>query len=309
MSDGKPDCYWTSTQTPRALKNRHGNSCENEDCRGCIPCPEAHCIICGIEHVDQRTCPKCIGATREDLVQIRRMFARLHEQTIEGGNEGKLEAARPIPGGEAMVMLSPGSHHGFMEYESAGDHMPTELLLATWEDDWRSMKGTPTEEPATVPDAVAYFDGHLSDMAQRHDAFDDFSTEIRQHRAHLEDVLHDGERIETGAPCKVCGRPLERNYGLQAKDDSWWCGRCKDVISPEDYTEHVARDSRRFATWLPTVEMKLEYRINRGTLQGWASKGYVRKKRDLNLGRTVYNVADAVAKRDQKDDDENGLSA
>lgn len=302
MSD-KPTCYWTGTQTPRALRDRHGNTCEDDGCRGCVPCPDAHCIICGIEHVDQRVCPKCIGETRDDLAQIRRMFARLHSQTVDGGNEGKLEAARPIPGGEAMVMLSPGSHHGFLEYESAADHMPTELLLASWEDDWRSMAGTPTEELATVPDTVAYFDEHLSHMAQHHDAFDDFAGEIRQHRAHLEDVLHDGERIETGAPCKVCGRPLERNYGLQAKDDSWWCDRCKDIISPDEYAEHVARDSRRFALWLTVVDMTKEHRITRGSLTGWAAKGHVRKKRDVNLGRMVYNVEDAKARRDREDGD------
>lgn len=303
MSDAeKPKCYWTSTQTPRALRDRHGIDCEAESCRGCVSCPDAHCLICGIEHVTQRTCPKCIGATRDDLGQIASLYGALLIHAVEGGNYGRLEAARPIPGGEAMVMLSPGSHHGFHEYESPGDHMPTELLLATWEDDWRSLAGNPTTERASVQTAVGYLEEHLAIEAQRHDAFDAFADEMRRHRAHLEDVLHDGERIETGAPCTGCNRPLERIYGAQARNDSWWCDRCKIALKPDEYVSNVAREGRRFAEWLTASDMSEEYRIPRGSVTAWATKGRVRKRRDFHLGRMVYNVADAVTRRDEDDD-------
>lgn len=294
------ECRWTGRETPRAVWDRHTDECDDDRCRGCQPCTKAHCVVCGIEHVDEQTCPSCIGTTRTDLAEIRRMYHALPLHAVEGGNDGHLESSRPIPGGEAMVMLAPGSGHGYAEYERKGEAIPTELLLATWEDDWREVRSGETAlELASVDAAVKYLDANLDWAAQQHPAFDSFAEEIREHRAHLEDVLHDGERIDTGAPCKVCGRPLERNYGAQAKDDSWWCDRCKVLIRPDEYAENVARESRQYAKWLPAAEMAEEHRIPRGTLSSWASDGKVRKRRDTNLGRVVYNVEDAVTRRDQ----------
>lgn len=298
------DCRWTGRETPRAIKDRHKDECQNDECKGCLPCPETHCVVCGIEHVDQQTCPGCIATTREDIAEIVRMDGKLEEHAISGGNDGRLEAARDIPGGEAMVMHGPGAQHGEI---GRGEHMTTLMLLVSWEDDWRSIKHQPAEEKATVSGAAAYLDEHLTWAAQNHPAFDAVAEELRGHRAHLEDVLHDGERPDLGAPCVLCGRPLERIWAELARNDRWWCSRCKQLLEPDEYDEAVARDGRRFAKWLTPPDMQEEHRIPRGSLTSWASEGHVRKRRDINIGRMVYNVADAVARRDDlaRDTDEN----
>jgi hypothetical protein len=292
-SGGK--CRWMGRGNPRAIIDRHEDDCQDDRCRGCLPCPKTHCVVCGIEHVEQQTCPSCISNTREDIAEIVRMDAALPAQTLDGGNDGKLEAAREIPGGEAMVMLGPGAKRGEI---GKGEHITTLLLLVGWEDDWRHIKHHHTDDPATVEDAAKYLDEHLHWAAQEHPAFDAIAEELRGHRAHLEDVLHDGERADTGAPCVNCGRPLERIWAEEVRNDSWWCERCKDVVSPAEYDEAVARDGRRFAAWLIPTDMEAEYRIPRGSLTSWAAQGHVRKRKDVNIGRMVYNVEDAVTRRD-----------
>lgn len=296
------DCRWTGTLTPRALLDRHEDDCaDTEWCRGCLPCPKHHCVICGIEHVTEQTCPECIATVRNDLAQIVVLYATLFDHAVNGANHdlninGRLEAARGTPGGESLVMLAPGAKRGDI---GINEHWPTEMVLVGWEDDWRAMKHHHTDATATLAAAARYLNEHLSWAAQNHYGFDSFAEEIRTHRAHLEDVLHTGDRPDLGAPCPTCKKPLERIWSEKANNDRWWCERCKVTLRPDEYKTAVARDGRKFATWLSAQDMAEEYEINRGTLQGWAGKKddhdrpLVRKRRDWNTGRMVYNVADA----------------
>lgn len=296
------DCIWKGTEEPRALKDRHGDACEGDGCRGCLRCPRLHCVVCGIEHVDEQTCPGCVGAARDDLYEVALMFAALPGQTIDGGHEGKLEAARPIPGGESMVMLGPGAQSGEI---GKGEHQTTLMVLVGWEDDWRSMLGNEATEKATVPKATRFLRDRLDWAAQQHPAFDAFVEEVRAHRAHLEDVLHDGQRTETGAPCNTCHRPLERSWGATAKDDGWWCANCKTALDAAEYVERVSREARRHKGWLTARDMQEEHRIKVGTLQSWAAQEKVSKRKDINLGRMVYSVKEAKAMRDAREDQDN----
>ncbi|MDQ3541182.1 MAG: hypothetical protein M3440_10870, partial [Chloroflexota bacterium] len=74
----------------------------------CTECGGTHCIVCGKTHLTEptmRTCPQCVGNTRDDLAAIPELYIRLKLHSIYGGNNGKLEAGRPIPGGDAQVIL------------------------------------------------------------------------------------------------------------------------------------------------------------------------------------------------------------
>ena len=307
------DCIWQGSDQPRAIKRRHEDDCEDEGCRGCLPCPGPHCIVCGIEHVDQRTCPECVGQAREDVFEIRKLWRNLPRHALVGGNNGKLEAAREIPGGEAMVLLIPGSHGkgataakrrgddaSHLEDERDSETMLPELCLVNWEEDWRRMLGNPPDPdvPASLEDAATFLDEHLSWAAQEHDAFDEFAREVRQQRAHIEDVLHAGERTETGAPCLEHNKPLVKVYGKTEADDRWVCPRCPEPVSLADYARNTAQEGKKYAEWLTATDMAEVYDINVGTLQGWASKKLVKKRRDVNLGRMVYRVEQAKALRD-----------
>lgn len=294
-------CRWTGTATPRALVDRHEDECTDETCRGCLRCPRYHCQICGIEHVDDQVCPSCLGTVRTNLHEVIELYLQLAHHAVVGANEGKFEAAREMPGGEATVMRSPWTERG----EAArGDHMTTEQILVTWEIDWRSIKGTPTDEIHSLADAWTFLTEQLSWAAVKHPAFSDFAQEIDRHRNHLEDVLHAGERVETGAPCEVCRQPLERVWAKDEAQDRWWCDRCKKAFDPAEYVEMVSKSARKHKTWLTSRDMEIEHGVPRGTVTGWATAGKVRKHRDVNLGRMVYNVGDVLAQRRRDTQDE-----
>ena len=305
-------CIWRGSLEPRGIKARHIDTCRDGGCKGCLPCPADHCVVCGIEHVEQQTCPTCIAATREDVSELRDLYATLPAHRISGGNDGMLEAGRDIPGGEAAAMLAPGSDGRAVPWarergddvshiadEWAAELAPPLMALVSWQEDWMSTLGTNVpDEAATLNDAAAFLLDRLSWAAQRHDAFDAFATEMRQQRAHIEDVLHTGERPTLGAPCEVCNKPLERIMAATQDNDRWWCDRCKKSLGLGEYVERVSKVARKHKGWLTSRDMAEEHRIPRGSLTAWASLGDVRKRLDMNLGRQVYNVKDALKKRD-----------
>lgn len=300
MSDDKPKCIWRGPGTPRALKGRHLDGCGSDPCPGCQPCAERHCICCGMRHSLDQTCPSCISDTRDDLDAIVTMLSRLHEQalngsTLSGSGAVKPAAAAAIPGGDAMVELGPFSDGSAATDakqkadESVSPDATIAHTLASWSQDWTEHAGGTHRHPLN--------DDHVTWAATFHPAFDVFVTEIRQCRSRLEDMVHDGERSDLGAPCFSCRRPLERQYGTSDDTDKWWCGRCKKSFDVGEYVTMVGKNYRANAEWLTAEDIADRLRVPRGSLSSWASQGHVRKKRDINTGRTVYSVTDAETRR------------
>lgn len=313
-------CRRVGKDQPRAILDRHGPDCEATDerpCKGCQPCPRDHCVVDSKTHVTlAQTCPSCIDEARGHLADLIALYAQLPAHAILGGSDGRLEVARPIPGGEAMVMLAPGSTGGEVAWrtergedvthkhdERRGEIEPTLMWVSRSVEDWRALKGQTIPFVSTLAGALVYLDQHLTWAAQEHPAFAGFAHELTRQVTHLEDVLHAGERDTTGAPCPKCRRPLVLDSGDTIDDDRWICKKhsCHQIpMDREEYARHTER-AKLIADWLPAEDMTRIYRINRGTLQGWASKGRVKKRRDFHTGRKVYNVAQAVACRDAKE--------
>lgn len=302
------ECIWRGSNNPRAIRGRHDDEgCvdqygdPDQYCKGCLPCPERHCVVCGMRHAMDQTCPDCLAEVRENLDAITDCLVRLKDQalngsTMTGSGAVKPEAASEIPGGEAMVELGPWSTG-----EAATDPSQRALervrpdatishALASWAQDWTESAGGTARHPLT-PDHVTWASRH-------HAGFSDFATEMRQCRARIEDMVHLGSRTMTGAPCFMCHRPLERVYGKDDASDQWWCDRCKRSLGVGEYVTEVGKNYRAKADWLTVEDIAETYRVTRGSVSGWASAGYVRKKSDMNTGRMVYNVADILAKRD-----------
>lgn len=320
-----PTCRWNKAAGERQLPDRHLAACDGKHCAGCQPCPDQHCTSCRKRHTLDRICPTCLGEVREILVDIVHLSAQLLPHALAGGDHGKLEAARPIPGGDAMVLLGPASlgderkaahaalfaeaqAQGLTEQaawawaskrvgddEIAGDPIHTANLLKGWERDWSKYAG--------VPRTVGQ---HLDWAAQHHPAFSDFVSEIRDHRTYLENLVHDGVRTDLGAPCPKCQRPLEKVWAdgddANEEDDRWWCPRCKVSRKPGEYVHVVTAGYRQHAAWLTAPEIEATYRVNISTLRNWASssRGHVARRYDRRARRTVYSTADVERMRDSQ---------
>lgn len=320
-------CRYDPSLGWRVVPEHHHDNCDGgmSDCRGCLPCPERHCVVCSRTHLDDehpRTDPRCVGRVRVELADIERLTALLPEQAVEGADDGRLVAGAPIPGGEATVLLAGGSDgrgqtrailrrdntdHVADEYR--GDPEPPLQLLATWEDDWRLTFGHGGGPLATLSRAVDYLDRHLAHAAQHHEAFDEFARDVMRCRSRLEDVLRAGERDEGGAPCVHCQTPLVRRSspprpcvhrdhpedhvcdqgGLR---DEWECPRCHRVYDHRSYWNAVGAAYRAHATAMTADDIGEQYDVPRSSVTGWASKGHVRRKGKDTRGRQLYDVED-----------------
>jgi hypothetical protein len=239
---------------------------------------------------------------------------------------------REMPGGEAMNMIGPVANLEAWEhrYEAAEiaarsedaelpayirDQLDTEthplLVLATWEDLIREEREQPTDLRASVPRAVAYIRNSL-DWAFRTNTFgeqewqavDALARDLKAVRSSIESVLHDGIRTDRGADCLKCFQPLVHEWAgdhgnpKTLEDDKWVCRPCEEVSTFAQYLKALESEYMSRATWLSSAYMLLQYRIPVGTLQGWASKGFVSKRRNIHTGRMMYRVSEAVQRRD-----------
>lgn len=325
-------CIWRGQNNPRALRGRHDeDGCKDQygdpdpHCKGCQACTDAHCIVCGIEHVDQLTCPTCVASVRDGLIQIRNLFHQLPEQAISGGDDGRLEAARPIPGGEAMVLMAPGSDARARGWagergddtshkadEIDGDSYPPSIMLVTWEDDWRKIKSQPTKQAATVYSCWNYLDENLHWAARHHEAFDAFAEEVRQQVARLEDVLHAGDRPEATVGCLYCRGKLERVFSTKTGfSDDYKCGNphCGRTCRRPQYLSAVKAAWIALAEVLPAEYAAIRLGIPATRIRVWGSRFPELKSGRNKNGLWLYKVSDLAAKLEESKEDEDVESA
>jgi hypothetical protein len=236
-----------------------------------------------------------MAETREALRDIGRMCGALPEEVEHRGIDG-----------EAMMLLGPSADpeaRGHLEASVAAGRVSADYLadatgethplwvLGTWSMVWRDALEHDEAATGELGEAVDYLDRTMGYMGGfEHAPFEDFARDLRRCRTHLESVLHDGEQIDTGAPCMTCRVPLDRVWGLDDQADGWKCPRCRATSTDAQYRFAVMHLHREKATHLTDREMQLRTGVKAGTVRIWARRGHVERKRDQ--GRTVYSVAD-----------------
>lgn len=301
-------------------------------------CGFRHCGVCD-SHLDGgeiATCWFCIGRVRRDLIAILDLCALLPAQALHGANRGKLVAAEPIPGGDAIVLLGRGSE-GLSEDggTNAGDPEPPSFILGYWEEVWRDAlalrsRKPPWQRPAdrTIAEAQVFLDRHLSWAGREFSGFHLFARDLRRIRGQLEALLHAGDAPQGGVNCFECGATLEREFrapracscpprpvrgpdagawevehavhdqgGLRNPDPDhgWYCGHCRREYLPSEYRHAVELAYDAAADFRLQADVTRLTGVPRGTVQGWASRGQVRRKRD-DSGRMTYSVSDTRAR-------------
>lgn len=206
----------------------HPEHCPGQDHRGCAPCTAPHCVLCRTRHTSNDhpiTCPTCIGRVRTDLHEILWYCRHLRWQATRAGHDGRLVAAAPIPGGDALVLYARAGafledliwNPDLDEYHHPDDVVPVLLPLLSWDQAWRRYFGHDLAAKPSVSGIVHYLaDGdRLNRMAQCTDGPDwtafawDMGALLRQ----LEGVLHDESEPEQGVSCFECGQRLVRKFG------------------------------------------------------------------------------------------------
>lgn len=206
---------------------------------------------------------------------------------------------------------------------------PLQSLLF-WSDDLRRIhdqefEPTPHRPRQTEATEANIIRHHLDWLWENEPKWDDFAEHIATARARLEALLTEGLRAKRGVPCLsidceggilsqpvadrrehrwceghagVCHLPHERcphdRGGLR---DEWVCGSCDRRYGVEDYRRAVEQSAFLNAEWLPLEAAIARTSAKRGSIQGWATRGHVRRRKDADTGRTTYNVADIEARR------------
>lgn len=231
-----PACHYDRHLGERVTTEHRDDCTDPAGHRGCKPCTAPHCTVCGSTHAtnDQPiTCPGCQGKVDQDLAELLACYDALAYEAVDGGGDGRLVAAAPIPGGTAQVLRGPTvtfaamrTFHGYTDKHHLQDHpvskktgqptdpVPPLAVLAVWEDRYRAWLGHTPAAMATVSSAVAYLRTQLPYLAQQTQGPDwhTFTSDIRDLRAQLEHALHDGRAPEHGVECFECGEELVRRW-------------------------------------------------------------------------------------------------
>lgn len=303
-------CRWNGRESPR-LTRSHLAECAG-GCEGCGPCPERHCQVCGLEHVTSegrgtdQTCATCVGIVREAIPTIVALSGRvLTEATHRGVNSEAAMLAGPAADPEAFGYRRMSALAGRIDaawLDTCRDEKHPLWVLGTWEMLIRQHLDQPSLALVDVHVAAAYIDGHLTRLA--HDegfAFEELARDLRDCQGYIEDVLHEGEREERGAPCYACGRAnLVKVYGETDDGDRWTCPRCKQWWTEDDYRAKVEGIYVQQADRLTASQIAVTYRVPEGTVRRWASgnDATVRTRGKDRNGRQLYDVDDVVTRRD-----------
>lgn len=231
-----PRCHYDRATRTRYVDHQHDPECAG-DCDGCEPCPHRHCGLCRTRHATDthpHVCAECVGGVRDDLQAITGHQPGLRAHALLGGQAGRLNAAAPIPGGTAMVLIGPAgdreaaanridSHlagrksHRLAEFAEAhrpGDPEPILGRLRVWVQAWQRDLGIPEAAPTSVSDAVTRLDLNLTLMSQRTGVdFARFADDVAAIRTAIESVLHDEDERTAGnrgVECFECGVRLIR---------------------------------------------------------------------------------------------------
>lgn len=269
----------------------------------------------------------------QDLTAIVEMSERLEDQAINDANDHLMPGGLAMVGLAAVANLEAWANK-LDAAERLGIHPAVEdddewtpplQTLLFWSEDLRRTHDLENEAQPTIASEANVIRWALEWLWENESHFEDMAQDVTDARGRLEALLAEGLRAKRGVPCLsvdcdggmlvqpvaarrdphwcdghagVCHLPHERcphdRGGLR---DEWVCGTCDRRYGVEDYRRAVAQSAFLNAEWLPLEDAIVRTDAKRGSIQGWASKGDIRKRKDVETGRMTYNVADIEARR------------
>ena len=199
------------------------------------------CIVCTHAETQGQTCEPCVGWVRRTLIRVEQLYALLPSElagragaSLPMDPSGIHGDTDPMPGGDVLVMLGPGSvawHSDPVDIDSVLG------VLERWDRDWRiTFAESAATDPATVTGCSLYLLRGLARAAQQHHAFEEFADDMRRLHDRLELALRAGPQ-RSPVPCITCGhrrleRPEPRHDGRVFE---WQCGRCHRNYIVEEF--------------------------------------------------------------------------
>jgi hypothetical protein len=322
------------------MTREHLHGCDDRACEGCKPCPKDHCALFGCpSHVNVDagiiTCPSCIGEFREVVAEVEALTALLsveleHATTVEHAVTGPLSPIwtfRDIT--DVATLAGPyaapdqvdarETARGWCEWPriihplDVLDRLERDLRVEYEQppaDESEARWPMPLGEQVNVlTRTCAYLTRMLDGRFPHDEPFERTFRELKKLRVHLEGVMSDSRKPETGVQCPTCAgagrkaQPLVKHHGhwcddpkckrehvstVTGKDgierpdtsrDEWVCPTNGDhKWSDEDYRKFVEGAYLAHAERLTTRQIGEQYGIPQGTIRRWAAT----TKRDVD---------------------------
>lgn len=255
----------------------------------------------------------------QHLTRIVNMYPDLLAQAVAKG------ADKQMPGGDAMVMMSPGADLAAYRYrmmsglmgrinvpheETSGDPDSVLQVLAYWADEIRAERGELTDLPATVKRCADYIrqtlDWAFSGQAEEFDA-DAMVADLGRLRSRMEAVLRDGYRPELGVPCiydECGGKRLRRDIDHHGNRSDWYCASCDRRWDAASYQRNVAAEYERQQTewvdgeqWATVSRAAKKTGVSEKRIRLWIERGHI-QKRKFDAVRPLFVSVDAIRHRE-----------
>lgn len=270
-------------------------------------------------------CETCLTRARADLAGIVLMYdelprhlghpkSQVYDQSPHG-NDGP-----PLPGGDGLVLLGPGSA-GLSDDDVTsldGDPVSVAFELDWWERAWRETRGddfdpTPMSMAAVVRHASAYLEVHARWAANSHAGFETFARDLRRLHGLLERATARADAHEVAeAECMSCGGELVREVRPRKPNDKprrkgtedegyqsgYTCQQCGRVyqIPEQGFNEYAFALSSHLRQhpqeWAPADLLAEWFGITPGLLRLWKHRGLItsRVAYDVTLYRVICPV-------------------
>lgn len=202
------------------------------------------CVVCqrnALSPAEAQSCVACVGAVRRNLNAIELMHSTLPTELIKReGAASPMEPnghihgeGDPLPGGDIMVLLGPGStrtHADPVDIDSVLG------MLERWDTDWRiTFRDAAAMDAATVSGCMVYLLRRLAHAAQHHPAFDEFASDFRDLRHSMEHILRRAPQ-RSPVSCFCGARALERPEPRQdGRRFEWQCSKCHRNYTQEEF--------------------------------------------------------------------------
>lgn len=268
------------------------------------------CIVChrSLPPAEGEACDRCLTTARERLAGILLMFEELpthlgHAKSpVYDSDRPSAADGAPLPGGDALVLLSPGSE-GLSEdglTTRDDDVSSVAFELGWWEQRWRKARrelldDTPRSTSATVRSAGAYLEVHSRWACTSFDGFREFTDDLRRIHTSLESATGRSEhRLVAEAECFECGGELVREIRPRVDDgkprrkgkaqegvaDDWTCQRCGRRYDEAHYLLALHQHLRNapLPEWALPEHAAVKLGVNAKTIRTWAVRGHVRSQ-------------------------------